>query len=131
MAAGMHDPGFLAGPGGFHFRRKGQIDFLGHRQRIHVRAQGDDQTRLATLQQRNDAGVRHPGMDLEPERPEMFGHNARGAEFAVAEFGIPMDVMVSFDHFRFELVCQPVEIGSDVGRETTGGKKHQEAGDKA
>lgn len=86
---------------------------------------------LPPLQQRNDAGVRHPGMDLEPERPEMFGHNARGAEFAVAEFGIPMDAMLSFDHFRFELVSQPVEIGPDVGRETAGGKIRQEGGDKA
>ena len=131
MAAGVHHPGFLAGPGGFHFRRKGQIDFLGHRQRVHVRAQCDDRTRLATLEQRHDAGVRHAGPDFEAKRPEVFGNDARSAEFAIAEFGIAVDVMPPFDHFGLDLVGQPVEIGPDVGRETAAGKNRQEGGDNA
>ena len=40
----------------------GRSHLLGDRQRIHVGAQGHDRARLAALEHRDDAGVRHTGL---------------------------------------------------------------------
>ena len=128
VAAGVHHAGFLAGPDGSDFRCERQVHFLVNGQRIHVGAQRNDRTGFAALEQRHNAGMRHAGADFESQRPEVLGNDSRGTKFAIAEFGIAVDVMPPFDDFRFELIGQPVEVGADVRRESGVGSNRQDGG---
>jgi hypothetical protein len=59
VTARMHDAHLLTVPSGARLRREWKIDLLGHRQGIHVGAKSDDRSRLATLEDGDDARVRN------------------------------------------------------------------------
>ena len=92
VAAGVHHADVLAVVGAAHRRAEGQVHQLDHRQRVHVCAQCDHGARLAATQHADDAGVRHLRTHLEAEGAQVIGHELRGAELAVAEFRVLVDV---------------------------------------
>ena len=92
MAAGVHHADGLAVVLRRDFRSEGQAGLFGHRQRVHVGAQGDARPGLAAFQYGDDAGMRDAGAHLQSERAQMRGDEFRGAEFAIAELGILVQV---------------------------------------
>ena len=102
-----------------HVRHGGlvwHVDELGQRQRVHVRAQGDDGPGPAALQHADDPG--HPDARpnlVELQRAEPVGDNARGALFAETEFGVPMQVTTHGDSRGQKLGGQGVHARAERG----------------
>ena len=97
VAAGVHHADFLPVVLRLHCRLERQVDFLGHRQRVHVRAQRDDRTGTTATEHTDHARVRDAGLHLEPELLQVLGHDLRCAEFAVAEFRVLVKVAAPGD----------------------------------
>ena len=112
VAAGVHHADALAVPFGTHLRCKRQIDLLRHRQGVHIGPQRDHRAGHAALEQADDAGVGHAGADLvEAERAQVLGDDAGGAEFAIAEFGVLVQVAPPGDHLGFDGAGSVVDTG--------------------
>ena len=93
VAAGMHDAHGFAAEGGRDLGGEGQAAAFGHRQRVHVGAQGDPRAGLAAAQHRGHAGGGDAGADfLEPQCAQMLRDQLCRAHFAIAEFRMLVDV---------------------------------------
>ena len=93
VPTGVHDTHFLAVPVAARLAGKGQVDFLRHRQAVHVGAQRHHGAGQRALQQPHHAGVGDAGAHLvQPQRLQVQGHDLGGAEFAVAQFGVLVQV---------------------------------------
>ena len=55
---------------------------------------------LPPLQDADHAGVRDARANLEAQLAQLFGHDLRRAELAVAEFGVLVEVAAPRDHLR-------------------------------
>jgi hypothetical protein len=78
-------------------RLEGEVGLLGHRQRVHVGADGDQRAGLASLEQGDHAGLGDAGARLEPEAPQVGGDQLGRLALAVRELGVLMDVMPHLD----------------------------------
>ncbi len=107
VAAGVHDADGLAVPGRLHLRGERHVGAFGHRQAVHVGTQRHHRSRLRALEQADDAGDRDLGPDLvEAELAQMRGDDAGGAELAVAEFGVGVQVAPPGDHVGLDAGCR-------------------------
>ena len=102
VPAGVHHADFLPVVGRLHRRLERHVDLLDHRQRVHVRAQRHYASRLAALEDADYAGVRDGRLHLDAERFEAIGDQLRGAELAVAELGMLVDVAAALDDLRLD-----------------------------
>ncbi len=100
MAAGVHHTDGLVAVGGGGTRAERQIDLLGDGQCVHVRAQRDGRTGLAALEHTHHTGLGDAGLHLEAEALQVIGHDLRGAELAVGEFGVLVKIAPPTDHPR-------------------------------
>jgi hypothetical protein len=76
------------------------VHFFGDRQRIHVGAQRHHGPGLAALEQPDDAGVGDLVLHLDAERAQVVGDDLRGAELAVAELRVLVEVAAPGDDLR-------------------------------
>ena len=76
VAAGMHDAGFPPLPSRPNLRGKGKINLFGHRQGIHIGAEGDHRPRLAALEDGHNTRMRDLVAYLVTELPEMLDHQS-------------------------------------------------------
>ncbi len=114
VAAGVHHAHLLAVPRRAHLRREGQVHLLGHRQRVHVGAQRDRRAGQGTLQHPDDAGVRHAGTHgVEAQRLQVRLHDACGAELAVAQLGVLVQVAPPGDDLGFDGLGRAVDAGGE------------------
>ncbi len=121
VTAGMHDADGATAKFPGRRRTERHIGLLGHRQGIHVGPQQDRGTGTAALDHRDDARVGHAGPDIEPERAQVFGHLARGPDFAICEFRVEVKIAAPLDDTRLDRGRGPVEFGRrDVGVRDTG-----------
>ena len=58
----------------------------------------------------NDAGVRHAGADLDPQRPQVLRDEIGRAGFAIGELGVGMDVAPPRDDLAFDLGGPAVDL---------------------
>ena len=100
MPAGVHHADRLPAIGAAYRRLEWQIDLLRHRQRIHVRAQCDDRSRLAAAQDANHTMAANFCCHLESERPQMRGNERRRAHFLTRQFRMLMNVPPPRYHLR-------------------------------
>ena len=70
--------------------------------------------------------MRDAGAHLQAERLEVLGDLAGGAELAVAQLGILVDVSPPLDHPCLELVGHPVDIGAKLGADRDRRKQHKQ-----
>ena len=110
VAARVHDADFLAVPLRLRGGLERQIDLLGHRQRVHVRAQRHDRPRLAAAQHRDDASVGHAGRDLVAELLQFVGDDLGGAQFAIAQLGMLVKVAAPGHDLRGQLLRQAIDL---------------------
>ena len=85
-----------------NLRGKGKINLFGHRQGIHIGAEGDHWPRLAALEDGHNTRMRDLVAYLVTELPEMLDHQSRCAELAVAQLGILVNVAPPRDHLGFD-----------------------------
>ena len=115
VSAGVHDPGLLTP---FHIAfavdLNGQIDLLGDRQTVHVRAQRHDWPGLAALENADHGRGRagHADLHFDAERSQVVGDELRGAGFLHAEFGMLMQVAPPGDHRLQHRLDAPLSISS-------------------
>ncbi|MNT18624.1 hypothetical protein D3C72_1538390 [compost metagenome] len=102
VAAGVHHPHRLAAVGAGRLGGKRQPGLLGHRQRVHVRAQRDPRTRLAALDDRHHPVVGNPGFRLQPQGPQLLGHLGRGALLAIGQLRVLVEVAPPVDHLGLQ-----------------------------
>src|SRR5258706_248285 len=102
VPAGMHDTDFLAIKRRAFLRSERQINLFGDRKRIHICPQGNHRPRLPRIQQRYHAGMRDPGLDLQPERTQVFRNDAGGADFPVGQLWMPVKIPATADEPGFE-----------------------------
>ena len=121
VAARVHHADLLAVPGRAHLRGERHVDVLGDRQRIHVGAQRDDRARERALQQSDDTGVGDAALHLvEADRAQVGLHDVGGAELAVAELGMRMQVTPPRDHAGLDRDCCRIDLfGQRAGSEQT------------
>ncbi|KAG1255598.1 hypothetical protein G6F68_010232 [Rhizopus microsporus] len=105
MAAGMHHAHGLAavlvcGLGG-----ERQAGLLGHRQRIHVRAQRDLRARLAAFDDRHHAVMGDAGLRLQAHRTQALGDLGRGARLAVGQLRMLVELAAPFNHPGLQPLC--------------------------
>ena len=100
VAAGMHDAHLLAAVFGRRHRLERHVHLLGDGQCVHVGAQRDRRTGLAAAQDADHACVRDAGSHFEPHRAQLFGHDLGGADFAVAEFRVLVEVAAPGEDLR-------------------------------
>ena len=125
VAAGVHDADRLAVPLRLHLRGEREVDLLGHRQRVHVGAQRHHRAGQRALQQADHAGVGDAGAHLvEAEPLQVLGDDAGGAELAVAELGVGMDVASPGDHPALDLLGGGVDLVGER-RGGDGGFEHE------
>ena len=98
VAAGVHDRYLLAVVLADRGGAERQVVAFGHRQAVHVGAQQHHGTRLAAPQQAHHAGVGDPGLHFHPEPCQVFSDDAGGAELAVGQFGVLVEVAAPGDH---------------------------------
>ena len=79
---------------------------------VHVGAQENRRSRQLAFDDRDDTGVCHAGPHLEPERPQVFGHLCSGADLAVGQFGMTVEVPAPFDDPRLEGGRGRIEFGA-------------------
>jgi hypothetical protein len=103
VAAGMHDADVLAVPDRADLGGEGHVGALLHRQAVHVGTQGDHRAREAAVEHADDAGDRHLGPHLvEAERAQVRRDDAGGAELAVAELGVGVEVAPPGEDLRLQ-----------------------------
>ena len=130
VATGVHHPDRLPLPGRGDLAGERQVDLLGHRQRVHVGAQGDDRARPSALDHGDDAGPGHTGPRLEPERPEPLGDELRGLDLAVAELGALVQVAAPLDELRAARRQRGVDPCGHRRRLERGGGRGAERGEQ-
>jgi hypothetical protein len=124
VAAGVHHAHLLAAVLGGGGRLERQVPLLAHRQRVHVGAQRHHGPGLPPAQDADDARVRDAGLHLEAERPELLRHPLRGAELAVAELRVLVDVASPGDDLRLDGPRRRCERGiGDFGAGGRGGER--------
>ncbi len=104
MPAGVHDADFLAVVSRACGRLERQVDLLGDRKRVHVRAEGHDAPRLAAFQNADDAGVSNGRLHFDPELAQTVRDELRRACLTVSELGMLMDVAAAGDDLRLDLL---------------------------
>ena len=103
VPAGMHHAHGLAVPFGLDLRGEGHVDALLHGQAVHVGPQRNHGAGQLALQQADDTGHRNLGAHVvEAERAQVRGDDAGGAELAVAELGVRVQVTAPLDHAWLE-----------------------------
>ena len=121
VAAGMHDADRLAVPGRLHLRRERHVGAFGDRQAVHVGTQRHHRAGPRALEQADDAGVGDLGADLvEAELAQVRGDDARGAELAVAELGVGVQIASPGDHLRLDAGDRRVDRGGEAVRSNAG-----------
>ena len=111
MAAGVHHTDGLVAVGGGGARAERQIALFGDGQRVHVGAQRDGRTGLATLEHTHHTGLGDAGLHLEAEALQVIGHDLRGAELTVGEFGVLVEIAPPTDHPRLARCEHRVHLG--------------------
>uniref|UniRef100_A0A914YTM6 Uncharacterized protein n=1 Tax=Panagrolaimus superbus TaxID=310955 RepID=A0A914YTM6_9BILA len=91
-------------------RGERQAGLLGHRQRVHVRTQGDLWAWPAALDDRHHAVMGDAGLRLQAHRAQALGDLGRGARLAVGQLRMLMEVPAPFDH----LGLQPLRGGGHL-----------------
>ena len=118
VAAGVHHAHLLAVPFGLGLAGERDVDFFSHWQAVHVGAQGHHRAGQPALEQPHHAGVGHAGLHIvEAQRTQMLGHDAGGAEFPVAQFGMGVEVTPPGGH----AVQHRLGGGFDGGGQGAGG----------
>ena len=103
MAAGMHHRHLGTVPLRLGLRGEGELDFLGHRQRIHVGAQRDHRAvPSASTQSADHAGDGDTLAHRIAQPLQMCRDDTGGAGLLVAELGMLVEVAPPFDHPRFD-----------------------------
>ena len=109
----MHDADLVAFVHAGDLRRVGQAGFLDDRQPIHVGAERNDAAGLCAPQHADDAGMSHLRFHLETERTQMLGDERGGAELAIGQLRMLVDVAAPCD----DLVLDLGRLGGDCGIE--------------
>jgi hypothetical protein len=121
VAAGVHHADGPAPEFADCGRAKRHVGPLGHGQRVHVGAQQDGRARKPAAQNRDDTGVGHAGPHFQAEATQMLGHLGGGAEFAVCELRMAVEIAAPLDHARFERGRSGIQFGGcDFGACGTG-----------
>ena len=103
VTARVHHSDFLSVVSCFHLRRERQIDLLGYRQSIHVRAQCHDLAGPASTKNSDNAGVSDACLYFNAKASQMIGHDLRRACLAITELRMLMDIPPPSDDFAFDL----------------------------
>ena len=123
VAAGVHHAhGFAAKRRG-DFRCERQGVAFGHRQRVHIRADRDARPGLAAFEHRDHSGGGDAGFYVESERAQVIGDEFGSARFAVAQFGVLMDIAAPCEDFRL----QTLRLLHDFGALAVGGMRGRRA----
>jgi hypothetical protein len=114
VAAGVHDAHVLAVPCRPLLRRERHVGALLDRQPVHVGAQGDHWPRQPAAQHADDAGDRDLRADVvEAELLQVGGDDRGGADLAVAELRVRMQVAPPGDQLRFDRRHGGVDLGGE------------------
>ena len=111
VAAGVHDADFLAIELRADRRAEGEIDFLGHRQRVHVGAEGDDGSGAPAFEHADDASAADTGADLDAELAQMVGDERRSARLLSGELGMLVHVSPPSDHTVVDRQRSVIDLG--------------------
>ena len=112
VPAGVHDADLFAVPLAARLAGKGQVHFLAHRQAVHVGAQRHHRAGQRPLEQAHHAGVGHARAHLvQAQRAQVIGDHAGGAELAVAQFGVLMQIAPPGDDGGFDARGRLVDGG--------------------
>ena len=114
VTARMHHADLLADVFGFHRGLERHVHFLDDRQRIHVGAQRNDPSRLAALEQSDHAGVCYTGLYFHAELAQMRRNQLAGANFAVRQLGMLMNVAPPCDDLGFDGADALVHHGREI-----------------
>jgi hypothetical protein len=82
---------------------------LGHRQRVHVRAQGYGRSGSAPAQNPDDARMCYARLNFDSERAQMCRDDPGRADFAITEFRVLVDVAAPGDDPRLD--CSYARLG--------------------
>jgi len=121
VATGVHDAHLASFKLGRGTGGKGQIHGFRDRQGIHVSAQGQHRAGLPPLEQSHDTGMRYAGLYFQSQGFQMMRHQCGGAEFAVGQFRMAMQVAPPVD----ELIAQLFAVLVDVVMQLMKGKFHK------
>ena len=118
VAAGVHHRHGLAVVLRRNLRGERQAGLFGDRQSVHVGAQGHDLAGLAALQDTDDPGLADSGAHFHAQAAQMVGDHLGGANLAVAEFGMLMQIAAPGD----DLGLQRLGLGENRGVIGLGGR---------
>ncbi len=122
VAAGVHDADVLAVPGRPLLRRERHVGAFLDRQAVHVGAQGDHRPGQLAAQQADDAGDRDLGAHVvEAELAQVSGDDGGGADLAVAELGVRVNVAPPGDQLRFDRRHGGIDLGGESVHGNAGG----------
>ena len=89
---------------------EGNLDLLGHRQRVHVGPQRHHRTRALAAQHADDSRLGHAGAHFQPEALQLRGDDARRPHLTVAKLGMLVQVAAPGDHLRIDIGGAPIDL---------------------
>ena len=92
MTAGVHDADLLTHPLGPRRGLERKVALFGDWQSVHVGAERDHPAGFAAAQDADDTGVRHARRHLEPQTTQLVCNHACSSNFAIAQFGVLVEV---------------------------------------
>ena len=114
VPAGVHHADLAAPVRGARHRGEGKARRLGDGQGVHVGAQRHHRSVLRSAQHSDHAGVGHVPTHLETERLEVIAHQRAGADLAVRELRVLVDVAAPADHALLECRRTSVDLRGEV-----------------
>jgi len=133
MAACVHDAGSCPLYMDFSSDANGRSTASATSSASHISAQGHDRAVLRAPRASQHAGMRHAGLDLQPETLQLFSHQLGGPEFPVGQLRMSMDVGPPGNHLWFHLGGETIDLREERGlsqslvlrREAACGNQHE------
>jgi hypothetical protein len=106
----VHDAHFLAVILCPDLGSEGHIDQFGYGKSIHVGPEGDDRPWQSALQESDDPGVSHPGLNLHAQGPEMLGYDPGCPKFPVPQFRMLVEIPTPGHHLLGDGLSTGVDL---------------------